>query len=211
MFPFLSNLQRALKPASLLSLPLLLCCVGCLSRPALIHQTFAFQSPPITNAPVVQNGHVVTLRAVEVSPLFEGRSLAYRTGPESYELDPYASFLVTPANALAIPLRAYLRNSGAFQNVLDQGSPLVADTVLQTHVTELYGDFRQPNQPAAVLSLRLLLLRARTTQPPELLLEKAYSRRVTLREKTAAAVVAGWDQALSEIMAAAAPDLRAIK
>jgi cholesterol transport system auxiliary component len=208
MFPFISSSLRPLGLLCALSLLLLILCPGCLTRPALVHQTFAFETPLATNALAPQNGHVLALRPIQVSPLFAGRSLAYRTGPESYELDPYASFLVPPATALAIPLRAYLRNSGAFQEVIEPGSPLVPDTIAQTEVTELYGDFRQPNQPAAVLSLRLLFLRAGAAKNPELLFQKAYSRRVPLHENTAAAVVAGWDQALAEIMAAATSDLR---
>ena len=193
----------------LLPLTLLVALTGCLSRPALLQQTFALYGPAITNVPAGANGRVLSLRAVEVSPLFDGRALTYRTGPESYELDPYASFLVDPARTIAIPLRAYLRNSGAFQDVIEAGSPLVADTFLQVHVSELHGDFRPPGPPAAVLSLRLTFFRSGNSNQPQVLLQKDYSRRVPLAQKTAAAVVGGWDQALAEIMAEVASDLAA--
>lgn len=195
----------------LLPLALLFAITGCLSRPALVHQTFAFQNPPAAGARSAKSDHILTLRTVEVSPLFQGRSLAYRTGPDAYELDPYASLLVPPNRALAIPLVAYLRNSAAFKEVVQPGSPIAADTFLDVHVSELYGDFRQPDQPAAVLSIRLLLFRAGTGKEPECLLHKDYSRRIPLQQKTAAAVVAGWDKALSEIMAEASSDLDAAR
>ena len=191
----------------LLPLALLLVLAGCLSRPALVHQTFALQSPPATGVAVVKGDHVLALRMVEVSPLFRDRSLVYRTGPDSYELDPYAGFLVPPGRALAIPLGACLRNSGTFKNVVEVESPLATDTFLEVHVDELYGDFRQPGRPAAVLSLRLLLFRDVKGGESELLLQKQYSRSIPISQNTAVAVVAGWDKALAEIMAEANSDL----
>ena len=178
------------------SLVLSLCLTGCLSRPALVHQTFALQTPAITNtAPAT--GRVLVLRPVEVSPLFAGQALVYRTGPNAYETDPYAGFLVPPSRALAIPVRAYLANSGAFADVVEPGSLLTAGQQLQVYVTELYGDFRQPAQPAAVLSLRMVL----ATAEGNVILQKVYSRSMPLQKNTATAVVAGYDQALAGIMA----------
>jgi ABC-type uncharacterized transport system auxiliary subunit len=172
---------------------------GCLSRPALVHQSFAFQAPPGTNVSNVQASHVLALRTIEVSPLFEGRSLTYRTGQDSYELDAYSSLLVVPNRALVIPLRAYFRDSGLFRDVVDAGSPIKADTLLDAHVSELYGDFSQSDQPAAVLSVRFLFFR-NGQNGAELVFQKMCTRRAALQEKTAAAVVAGWDRALAEIM-----------
>lgn len=192
-----------------LPLALLLALSGCLSRPALVRQSFALQSPPAASAVAAKGDRVLALRTVKVSPLFQDRSLAYRTGPDAYELDPYASLLVPPNRALAIPLCAYLRNSGAFKNVVEPRSPLAADTFLDVSVGELYGDFRQADQPAAVLSMRLLLFRGGNGKAPELLLQKDYSRRIPLPQKTAASVVAGWDKALAEIMAKVSSDLAA--
>jgi ABC-type uncharacterized transport system auxiliary subunit len=175
---------------------------GCLSKPALDRQTFALQTPAVTNtAPAGQA--VLVVRPVEVSPLFASQSLVYRIGPNAFETDPYARFLIPPGRALAIPIAAYLANSGAFANVVEPDSLLKADKVLQVRVTELYGDFRQPGAPAAVLSLRVVF----ATAGGNVLWQRDYSRSVPLKQNTAAAVVAGYDQALAEIMADVATDL----
>jgi cholesterol transport system auxiliary component len=180
---------------------------GCLSRPALVRQTFAFQNPPPSDHAAAGGQGILAVRTIEVSPLFDRQAFVYRTGPDSYEVDPYASFLIPPDRALAIPIRRWLRDSGAFEDVIEPGSLIRADQVLQVFVSELYGDFRQPDHPAAVLSLRLLLLRSGAGG--KVLLRKDYSRSVPLKQKTAAAVMAGWNQALSEIMGQAATDLAA--
>ena len=192
--------------AFLLSLALGLCLTGCLSRPALVHQTFALQTPAITNTPSA-SGSVLVLRPVEVSPLFASQALVYRTGPNAYETDPYAGFLVPPGRALAIPVRAYLANSGAFANVVEPGSLLTPGQQLQVYITELYGDFRQPDRPAAVLSLRLVL----AGTGGNVIFQKEYSRSAPLKQNTAAQVVAGYDQALAGIMADFTADLAAGK
>lgn len=176
---------------------------GCLSKPALVTQSFVLQTPAITGSTPNAHGPVLALRPVQVSPLFAGQPLVYRIGPNEYETDPYAGFLVPPAQSLGISLRGYLAKSGIFANVIGSDSPLKADEVLQAHVTELYGDFRQPGHPAAVLSMRLVLTNAKGV----VLLLKDYSHSVPLKQNTAAEVVAGYDQALAKIMAEAAGDL----
>jgi cholesterol transport system auxiliary component len=201
-----SSLKRRCVPIALclLAAPFGLCLTGCLSRPALVHQDFALQTPAAA-APASAGQGVLAVQPVEVSPLFASRALVYRTGPNTYETDPYAGFLVAPGDALGIPIRAYLANSGVFANVVASGSPLKASQLLQVQATELYGDFRQPGQPAADLSLRLVLVNA----GGNVLWHKDYARSVPLKKNTAAGVVAGYDQALAEIMAEVAADLKA--
>ena len=190
----------------LLALAPVLLLAGCLSRPALVHQDFALQTPALTNT--ASAGHaVLAVRPVEVSPLFAGQALVYRTGPNTYETDPYAGFLVAPGEALGIPIRAYLANSGMFASVVQPGGLQTADQVLQANVTELYGDFRQPGRPAAVMSLRMVLAGA----GGNVILQKDYSCSVPLKVNTAAAVVAGYDQALGEIMEQVAADVAAMR
>jgi ABC-type uncharacterized transport system auxiliary subunit len=183
---------------------------GCLSRPALVRHSFALQNPPAVNTPAAPGASVLALQTVDVSPLFAGRSLVYRTGPDTYEVDPYAGFLILPGRTLTIPVRIYLRNTGLFQAVIEPGSPIPANQSLAIEVTELYGDFTRRDQPAAVLSLRLLLLDATNGGAGKVLLQKNYSRHAPLKQNTAIAVVAGYDQALAEIMAEVSADLAAL-
>jgi len=189
-----------------LALTLLL--AGCLSKPALRPQRFAFTNPPVTTAPS-KGDHVLAIRSCEVSPTFSDRWFAYRTGPHTYELDSYAGFMVRPGRALEIPICGHLRNSGLFKDVFEGGSPLTPDVMLDIHISELYGDFRDPEKTAAVLSMQLRFFTVEKGKPEKLLLQKDCARRITLGTETAAAVVAGWDTALAEIMAEVVADLKA--
>ena len=180
---------------------------GCLSRPALVHQTFGLHATTTAQNTNGTGQGVLSVRSVQISPMFEGRAFVYRVGPDLYEVDPYAGFIVPPGRALAIPMRTCLRSSGVFADVIDPGSGLEANSFLEVHAQELYGDFRKAGSPAAVLSLRFLLFDSGTGQEQKLVMRKDYTRRVQLKEQTAAALAAGWNQALTEIMTEATSDI----
>jgi hypothetical protein len=150
---------------------------------------------------------VVAVHPISVSPLFNRPSFVYRTGPDAYETDAYAGFLVAPSKAIDIAIRAHLLNSGRFQNVVQPDSSLGAPRAIEIHVAELYGDFSQSGRPASVLTLRITFFDASDVKRRPLLMQKSYSRRVPLHQHTAAAVMAGWGAALDEIMTEVSNDL----
>ena len=180
---------------------------GCLSRPALVRQDFVLQTPPVARPAASPVGGVLTLTSCEVSPPFAGQPLVYRIGPNAFETDPYAGFLVTPDKTLAISIRTWLARSGLFSNVVAPGSSQPADQSLEVYVNELYGDVQAPGQPQAVLSLSLVLFDAKKENGTQVLFQKEYSRHLPVAQNSAAAIVAGWNQALGEIMSEAASDL----
>lgn len=189
--------------ANCFCLALSLILTGCLSKPALVTRKFALQTPAMTGSVAGKGTGTLLVSPVEVSPSFASQPLVYRIGPNEYETDPYAGFLVPPADSLTSPIRACLANSGLFSNVVGPDSLLKPDKVLQVQVTELYGDFRDARQPTAVLALRVVF----ANYGGDVLLQKEYSRHLTIPKNTAAALVAGWNQALGEIMGELATDL----
>jgi len=146
---------------------------------------------------------------MRVAAPFDSQSFIYRTGEFSYERDPYAGFLVPPEESLAEPLRGYLRNSSLFREVTEPGSAIAPDILGEISVTQLYGDFRDRSQPAAVIAMHLTFSRAPPGAPGKVFFEKDYSLRVPLHARTAPALMAGWNTALTEIVAQVCKDLRA--
>jgi hypothetical protein len=193
----------------LASVALGLLAAGCLSRPALVRQDFLLPTLPVTGPAVGPRGGVLALSSCEVSPPFAGQAFVYRIGPNSFETDPYAGFLVSPDKTLAIAIRTWLARSGLFTNVLEPGSSMPADQFLQVYVNELYGDLQEPRQPQAVLSLSLALFDANKENGMHVLFRKEYSRHLAVDRNTADAIVAGWNQALAKIMGEFASDLTA--
>ena len=182
---------------------------GCLSRPSLVRQSFTFTTPASQTAVGTNSGRVLAVSQLTVAAPFAGPSFVYRTGEVSYEQDPYAQFLVPPADSLAEPIRGYLRNSGKFQTVLEPGSAQQPNLLVEIDVPQLYGDFRNHAAPAAVLAMHLVCFEASKGRPGKMLSQNTYSQKVPLQARTAAALMAGWNRALERIMSEAAAGLAA--
>ena len=174
---------------------------GCLSRPALHKQTFTFNAPAISPGKVVAGDRVLGIRRLQVAPPFDERSLVYRTGDFSYVRDPYAEFLDSPDEDMMAPVRGWLRANGGFRAVVENGSALPPNEMVEINVTQLFGDFRQREHPVAVMAMRFVFFDAPNGVPGKPILQKEYSRSIPLSAPTAAALVEGWDQALAGILA----------
>jgi ABC-type uncharacterized transport system auxiliary subunit len=184
---------------------------GCLSKKPLNKESFAFNIPEANPHATSTSAPVLTVRQISVMPPFDSPSLTYRTGEFSYERDPYAEFLASPAASLGEPLRALLRNTDKFSTVTDPESALRSNLDLEVSVTQLYGDFRDKAQPAAVLEIRFVLFDAgmprRSRSTPTVLVQKIYSQRVPLKSRTASGVVAALNEALHQIVVQFARDI----
>lgn len=179
---------------------------GCLSRPAMNKQTFGFGVPTISVTNVVASNRVLGIRNLQIAAPFDGRSLVYRTGEFSYVRDPYAEFLEPPAEELMTPVRECLRGNGDFSAVVEVGSALKPDTLVEISVSQLFGDFHQPEHPAAILTVRFVFYDAPNDVPGKVILEQEYSRSIPLGAPTSAALMKGWNQALAEILTEVSSD-----
>jgi ABC-type uncharacterized transport system auxiliary subunit len=81
--------------------------------------------------------------------------------------------------------------------------------VLEGSVNALYGDFRKPSQPAAVLELEFFLYNDNSNNSG-LVAQKRYLKSVPMNQRSPEALVKGWDQALQEIIAALTADLNSM-
>jgi uncharacterized lipoprotein YmbA len=206
--------SHCLLKVGLCALASLVCAMGlsgCLSRPALKQQTFAFGLPDFAATNSAAGGQVLALRKLRIAAPFDNRPLVYRTGDFSYVNDPYAAFLELPEEELIAPVRAGLCRQGDFSTVIGTGSALKPDTLLEINVSELYGDFRQPENPKAVLTMQFLFFDATNGLPIKLLFQKEYSRSIPIEKPNAPALMKGWNQALTEILTDVTSDYRQVK
>jgi len=179
---------------------------GCLSRPPLNKQTFIFSPTPTASRGVGGGNRVIKIRTLQVAEPFQGRSFVYRTGEYSYQRDPYAEFMVPPADGLITPICSWLRETGDFSAVVEAGSALKPDTLIEIQVVQLYGDFRQSARPTAVLTMRFVFFDAPGGLPGRVILQHEYSRSIPLKARTAPDLITGWNHALAQILDSAALD-----
>jgi cholesterol transport system auxiliary component len=186
-----------MKRLALMLVAAILC--GCQSDPAYRRQVFAFSSPTDPAAAVASTNSVALTR-IAISPLFQSRSFTYRTGTNSYKQDPYAGFIVRPELALAEPVRAWMRQSGAFGRMLEKGSGLPADVNVEVVINRLYGDFQNASQPVGTMELHVTIYQVESGMPGRVVLDQGFARETPLAKKTPEALMAAWDTDLREIL-----------
>jgi len=183
---------------------------GCLARPHMDKQSFIFAPPSIAAPKAGSGSRVLGIRTLQVAEPFEGRSFVYRTGDSSYDRDPYAEFMVHPAEGLVLPISSWFREAGGFSAVVEAGSALKPNTLVEIQVVQLYGDFRPSEHPVSVLTMRFVFFDAPNDVPEKVILEHEYSSNIPLKTRTAPALIEGWNQALAKILDSAMLDFRRV-
>ncbi len=171
-------------------------------------QTFAFSIPMPPGTNNAPEGGVLSIRALQIAAPFDGRSLVYRTGDFSYERDPYAEFLSSPAQELASSIAGILIADRCFGGTVEMGSAAKPDTMAEIYISQLYGDIRKPGSPFAVLSMQVVFVKATNDLTGKVIFQRSYSRRIPVKSPSAAEFMNGWNQALVEIFAEVKSDLR---
>jgi len=172
---------------------------GCASGPDWTRRVYSFSlapDPPSTNS--LEN--IVAINRVAISALFQNRSFTYRTAENSYEQDPYAGFLISPERALGESIRASLRAGGVFGRIVEPGSGLIPNMVIEVFINELYGDFRSRAQPVGKMEIHFVCYEVKDRSPGRIVLDGVYARETPLKEKSPGALMAAWDADLGSIM-----------
>ncbi len=174
---------------------------GCVSRAPLTKQSFAFPLGPLKGVHTRGEGPVLKISRIRVAAPYDTQSFIYRTGPFSFERDPYAEFLVAPEEAFLEPIQSWLMDSGQFGEVVAEDSYSKPDLTVEVFIPALYGDFQDRQSPAAVMRMRFIFNRADRGASGHPLMDKAYEQRIPFRQRTAAALMQAWNEALKRVMA----------
>ncbi len=150
---------------------------------------------------------ILQVATIRVSPRYEDKGFVYRTSGSSYESDFYNQFLVSPAALLGEELRKGLAQSQIFRHVVNASSQLEPTHVLEGVVDALYGDFRDPGAPKAVLEMEFFL-RKESPSKAEIVAARRYAKSVAVNGRSPEALVKGWNEALEAILSSLVADLR---
>jgi ABC-type uncharacterized transport system auxiliary subunit len=115
--------------------------------------------------------------------------------------------LVSPAALVGEELRKGLAQSQIFPHVINASSQLEPTHVLEGVVDALYGDFRDPGAPKAVLEMEFFL-RKESASKADIVAAKRYAKSVAVTGRSPEALVKGWNEALSEIISLLVTDLK---
>ena len=179
---------------------------GCsIGKPIPQATTYVIELPAATPA-AARRPETLRMANVRVVAAFAGDALVYRMDEVRYTADPYNAFIAEPALMLGNRMAQWLDRAGPFQSVVQPESVRGAPYILEATVSELYGDFRPGQAPAAVVTVQFALLDL-TGARSKVVLERTIGRRVAVQEVSPDALVRGYGTALAEILAELQKDL----
>lgn len=188
----------------LLLLPLVWSCAGggggsLFSQPDPNKHFYALQTKRAALACGPQKGDVLKIRRANIAPVYESRELTYRTGENEYKTDYYNVFLVSPRDMITEAVTEWFSGSGLFAHVVPNNSAIKPNYVLESTTTLLYGDFRAPGEPKAVLEMQFFLLQD-VLADYKVIFCKQYDQEIPLKKQSPESLVAGLEQGLQAIL-----------
>ena len=172
---------------------------GCFGRPAPHTETYVIDPPAPATAPASSHPQTLRMGNVRVAPAFASPALVYRMDEVQFTPDFYHAFIADPGPLLGAAMAEWLDRAGLFKTVFQPGSVVTAPYALEATVTQLYGDFRPGQKPAAVMTVQFTLVDL-SGPSAVVVLDRFIGRRIDLPEATPDALVRGYSQALGEIL-----------
>jgi len=124
-----------------------------------------------------------------------------------YMSDPYHALLDDPGPMVGNRIAQWLAAAALFKTVDGPGGAASPPWVLETTVTDLYGDFEAGDgNPAAVMSIRFTVI-DESGGRPKVAYQRSLSRRAPLSRASPEALVLGYGAALGAILTQFATDL----
>lgn len=155
-------------------------------------------------------GTLLRVRRFSASKMADGTELLTRTGESTWETDFYNVLFLPPAQQLGEQTHRWLTESRLYPLVVGAGSVIPETHTLEGNIVSMYGDYRKPESPVAVLELQFLLVRV-STDPPSAMAQKTYKQAVAIPKAEPEALVKGWSEGLSRILQALEADLARVK
>jgi uncharacterized lipoprotein YmbA len=157
-------------------------------------------------APAARRDDTLRFGTARVAASFSGTELVYRVDEVRYVNDFYNRLTAPPAGMLASRSADWLNRHGPFRFVAQPGTTTPTRYVIDVVFTEMYGDFRAGQAPAAVMAAQFQVIDL--SQPlARVAIERSYVQRVALARVDPGDLVLAYGTALGAMLGALNADL----
>jgi hypothetical protein len=161
------------------------------------------------SAKTFKDGSGLLMRQFDISPEFESSFFVYKVSANRFTNDYYNKFMVSPARMISDAVREVLHGTAFFRQVR-VSEPAGIHFRLQGKITHLFADVTNPDQPRAVMALRLILEQQQDTGFVPVI-NRDYMSLKTVPPDRPADLVQAWNQCLEKIMAEFLTDVTALE
>lgn len=150
---------------------------------------------------------ILLIQPMRIAAVFDKKDFIYRTGPFSYETDYYRSFQVSPSIMIGEQVYEWFVTKKITGQVVRPDALVQANFALYGFVNEFYGDYSDPNNPTAVLSITYRLFYRHESYFSDRRMEKIYVQKISLKDREVSTLVAAYNLALKKILTNLSADL----
>ena len=179
----------------LLSL-LCLTVTGCITSSYVKHKQYLLDIKALPEKINKQSKYTVILEPLTAIAPFDQLDFLYRVSADEYKIDYYNGFLVTPTEQLEPIVINYLKALGDFNLDFTRNS---VEPRLKLQITEFYADYRDRDNPSAVIALHFILTKL-TGKKTEVLFDKILRAKVALKAKTNKSLLIAWKKCLQDVL-----------
>jgi cholesterol transport system auxiliary component len=180
---------------------------GCSSTDTYVKKYYVLTADRQVEPARTQTEFVLEVCRFTIDSAYSGSGLVYRVGDSEYESDFYNEFLASPSAMITDKTRNWLSRSRLFKRVLDPGSQIDPTYIIEGNITALYGDFRDPSSPKAIIEMRLFLLRAEVGNEPLPVFGKTYTSSIRIESEGPEGLVEALSRCLQGILSTLESDL----
>jgi ABC-type uncharacterized transport system auxiliary subunit len=155
-----------------------------------------------------QDTVALKVRTFEVSRAYEGQELIYRQGELDWASDFYSLLLVSPTDLVTDTTIKWLGQAKLFAQVVPQTSRLKATHYLEGYIESLYGDYSDPANPRAVVSIAFLAMDERELDT-RVAYQRSFRREEPLADDSVEELIRAYERAFRGILADLEADLAA--
>ncbi|MEO6845630.1 MAG: ABC-type transport auxiliary lipoprotein family protein [Chthoniobacterales bacterium] len=191
--------MRRLNIAALI---LLFCLQGCsLFYPQPKQNFYTLSANRESGSAPSSNGPALSIDQLQIASPYANQGFVYHLPGGTVQSDYYHLFLSAPQFNIAEQLKASLRKSGHFRTVSGYNQSQGADYILNGNIEALYGDYTNPQQPFAVVAMRIYLSKKVESSSIDKNLLGHYEKRIPLSRNSPDGLVKAWDTGLASIFA----------